>query len=346
MEMNNSPLLLLVALLSALVSASATEEEKTQPYPNWVTVAPWLHIDYPARFTFDPKSHQGEDKWWAKLDDPDSDLAVEVSSFSYITGLDLLLTIPGVTGQNYVEKLGLNDPGPDEPSSEELIASKATCKSAGDFFKVYILPKDSEATKIHGYERFIHRGKSEVKVYFLDPEAYKQISGHPFQSLRFTFPEGKYETHRKTIDAIIASAKPSFHPRDTEPSPEPRFETAKEANGPEKRQSIQMLIGDSILLKTDDGQLELKLLAARGDLDPYVETSSFDWTFTHGETTKSGRLDLDIKSSGPIRRGDRFDVNGLSLLWSALGERGVFIYLSPGTMYSLKSSPTPEHDKK
>jgi hypothetical protein len=207
----------LVEVLSAfLLPAAFAEERKTTPlFPDddWLA---WLHIDYPSSFTLDPKSFQGEAKWWARLVDPDSDLSVEVSSYSYISELELILTIPDITSDNYVEKLGLNDPDTEGPSTEELIAAKATCKNAGDYFRAHVAPKDSEVSKIHGYERFIHRGKDKVLVHFLDPDAYQETGGRLYQTLRFTFNDGNFETHRKTIDAILATAKPSCHPRDDE----------------------------------------------------------------------------------------------------------------------------------
>ena len=215
-DMKVSRIMPLVAVLSALHPAAFAEEQKTTPlFPDdgWQA---WLHIDYPSSFTRDPKSFKGIAKWWVKLDDPDSDLSVEVNSYSYISELELILTIPGITYDNYVEKLGLDDPDTEGPSPEELIATKATCKNAGDYFRAHVAPKDSEVSKIHGYERFIHRGKDEMLVHFLDPDAYQETGGRLYQTLRFIYNDGNYETHRKTIDAILASAKPSYHPRNDE----------------------------------------------------------------------------------------------------------------------------------
>lgn len=194
------PIALLLAF--ATLSAPLAAQEKTKHFPSdgWQS---WLHIEVPERFTLDPASFQGEAKWWAKLDDPDSGLHVQVVAYGYISHLDLLLTVPGVTWENLSDQKEL---------PEELIAAKAEHKTAGAYFRAKVVPKGSEESRIHGYERFIHRKPDRVEVYFLARDAYKKQYGRLYQTLTFTFPEGKAAEHRKDIDAIIASARPAFHP--------------------------------------------------------------------------------------------------------------------------------------
>ncbi len=197
-----STFIAIAATLSLVVSTLVAEETQHYPEDQWIS---WLHIDYPARFKLDPKSHQSEAKWWAKLDDPDSKLSVEINSYGFINNLDLLLTIPGLTRENYVEKLSA-----DKRSMEEQISTDAKYKNVADYFKARILPKGSNASVHPGYERFIHQSKDSIVVYYLDGEASKKIYGICFQTLSFKFPEDSYSEHEKTITSIIESASPQY----------------------------------------------------------------------------------------------------------------------------------------
>lgn len=193
-----------IAILLALVSLSATsiagEKLKEFPSSEWLS---WLHIKIPERFVLDPTSFQGEAKWWAKLDDPGSELHVEVVGYGYISQLDLLLTVPGVTWENLPDQ---------KEHPEELIATKAEHKTAASYFRAKMVPNGSEESRIHGYERFIHRKPDRVEVYYLDGDAYHRQEGRLYQTLTFVFPKGKAAEHQKAIDSIIASARPAFHP--------------------------------------------------------------------------------------------------------------------------------------
>ena len=193
---------LLLFAFAALSSPSvAGDKTKLFPSENWLA---WPHIEVPERFVPHPSSFGGEgQKWWARLDDPDSKLQVEIFAYGYISNFELMLTAPGVTWENYQEQA---------ESVEKLIATKALHQTAGSYFRAKIVPKESEESRIHGYERFIHRKPDGVAVYFLNARAYHQQDGWLYQQLSFTFPEGRASEHQEAIDAIIASAKPSFHP--------------------------------------------------------------------------------------------------------------------------------------
>ncbi len=191
-------LILAVAVWSA---AFAGETKQFPVSPDWLS---WLRIDYPKRFEMDPKSLQGEAKWWAKFKEPESEFSFEVGAFGYINDIDLLATIPGVTYENHFDKL------PKDAPIEDLITEKAKHKNIGDYFRAKILPEKCEETKFPGYERFIHREKDRIQVFYLDSAAYRETFGRCYQTLTFTFPEGTYEKHKKDIDAIILSAKPPY----------------------------------------------------------------------------------------------------------------------------------------
>jgi len=203
----------LLALLS-LCHATTAEDSPITHFPDraW---AGWLQIDYPSRFKMDPQSLEGESKWWAKFDDPLSALSLEIMAFGYINDLSLLMTIPGITWQNYVEKLDA-DPRP----VDVKIAKDAQYKNCGDYFRAKILPQGTEEKKFPGYERFIAKKKDSVEVYFLDRDAYTKIYGRCYQTLVFRFPEGSLAKQWKTIEAVIASAIPPYR-ADSEPE-EPR----------------------------------------------------------------------------------------------------------------------------
>lgn len=186
-----------VAALSLLSSASAAEETKHFPHPSWMS---WLHIDCPARFEMDPKSLKGERKWWAKFNDPDSDLSVEVMSYGYVNDLDLFLTIPSIDHKKLDE---------DTRSIEERIATDAKYKNIGGYFKSEILPKGCKASKHSGFERFIAVKKEGIVVYFLDADAYERTFGSCYKTLTFSFSAGTYSKHQKVVESIIASSNRS-----------------------------------------------------------------------------------------------------------------------------------------
>lgn len=200
---------ILLALLSLCHPIAAADSAIMHfPHRAW---AGWLQIDYPARFKMDPQSLEGENKWWAKFDDPLSALSLEIMAYGYINDLDLLMTIPGVTWQNYVEKLDA-----DSRPVDVKIAKDAQYKNCGDYFRAKILPQGAEEKKFPGYERFIAKMKDRVEVYFLNREAYTKIYGRHYQTLVFRFPEGRLAEHERTIDAVIASVVPPY-PAEREP---------------------------------------------------------------------------------------------------------------------------------
>lgn len=134
----------------------------------------WLNIDYPSSFTMDPKSHKGEAKWWAKFDDPNSGLSIEVDSFGYVS---------------------------------ERLREEEGYKSPEEFIEKEIIGKDAKKTEQNGYYRFVSTRSKEVLVIYLQKAAEW---GRCYQSLRFTFPKGEYSIHMKVIDSVIKSAVPSF----------------------------------------------------------------------------------------------------------------------------------------
>lgn len=194
----------ITGLIFALVVSGAVLAAEMKQFPHSADWSGWLRVDYPARFELDPKSFQGEAKWWAKFNDKDSGLSFEVGAFGYVNDLDLVVTIPGVNYENYQEKLS------EEVPVEQLISEKAMHKNIGGYFRAKILPKECVELKFPGYERFISTTKDRVVVYFLGSDAYKKTFGRCYQTLTFTFPEGTYERHKKDIDAIILSAKPPY----------------------------------------------------------------------------------------------------------------------------------------
>ena len=197
----------ITALILAVVVGGAALAGDTKQFPaspGWLS---WLRLDYPKRFEMDPKSFQGEQKWWAKFNDPKSEFSFEVVAFGYVNNLDLVVTIPGVTYENYSDKLREDVP------IEDLIAAEADYKNIGDYFTDKILPKGCEEMKFPGYERFIHQEKDRVVVFFLDSAAYHETFGRCYQTLTFNCPEGTYEKHKKDIDAIIQSAIPPYQAR-------------------------------------------------------------------------------------------------------------------------------------
>ncbi len=194
----------ITALIVTLIAAGNegwAEETKSFPNHGWMS---WLQVDYPASFVIDLKSLEGEAKWWAKFDSPNSDLSFEIAAFGHVSELDLILTIPGITHENYPDKID------EKQSVEDLIAAEANCKNIGDYFRTKILPDGSEESKFPSYERFIHKKNDCVIIFFLDNQAYKETSGRYYQTLTFNFKKGNYDTHQKVIDEIIASAKPPY----------------------------------------------------------------------------------------------------------------------------------------
>ena len=227
LEMNR---LLLAPVALFVLATSASGAEATKHFGPGMS---WLHIDYPAHFKTNPKSHEGEAKWWAKFDDPDSKLTVEVDSYGYINDLDLLLTIPGVNDDNFTTKLDeLAKEG--DLSTEELIAKSAKHKNIGDYFEAKIAPKGSSKKKFSGYTRFLHREKTSLTAYYLSDSAYKETFGPCFQVLTFKFPAGKYATHRKVIDQILASATPGGTEDDEQVAKKPAADVAQ-PKGSEKK---------------------------------------------------------------------------------------------------------------
>ena len=205
----------LLAFANLAWSVVSAEETTVFPNTNWGS---WLQIEYPSEFEVDPKSFQGEQKWWGRIDDPNSDLSIQVSAFGYVSDLDLLLTVPGADPKTYIAELGASG-----QSIEEKILADAEHKTAGDYFKAKILPKGCEASSFAGYERFIQKKRDGVVVFYLRSGAFAETFGRCYQVLTFTFPEDEYSKHQKTINLIIASAKPPFgEPSEQDAAPQIR----------------------------------------------------------------------------------------------------------------------------
>jgi hypothetical protein len=134
-----------------------------------------LKFTYPAAYVLDPKSHQGEAKWWARMTSPMSDLAIEVMSHGYC--------------------------------SERL--REEGFKTPGDYVLRRVCGANPERRKFDGYDRLISRSSSSVNVVFLRHGA---AWGRCFQQMTFSFPEGALPKLSTTIDQIIGSALPSFAP--------------------------------------------------------------------------------------------------------------------------------------
>ena len=133
-----------------------------------------LTFSYPDSFVADPKSHQGEAKWWAKLTAPDGSLAIEAMSHGYCS-----------------ERLGIVE----------------GFKSPEDYVLRELCDPRPERKKFESYDRLISRSKTAVSVVFLRHEAEW---GKCYQLLTFSFADGTYPAVSKTIDAVIETARPSF----------------------------------------------------------------------------------------------------------------------------------------
>jgi len=136
-----------------------------------------LSFNYPASFTIDPKSHQGEAKWWARFNSPDNSLSIEVMSHGYCS--ERLREVDGFK------------------SPEEYVLRE-------------VCGPEPLRTKFDGYDRLVSRSQSSVTVVFLRQDAEW---GRCFQQLTFTFAEGAYSSVSKIIDEIIGTALPSFDPK-------------------------------------------------------------------------------------------------------------------------------------
>lgn len=207
-------------VICGLVVSTLALAEPVKTFPGMKGWLSWLRVDYPERFEMDPKSFQGEAKWWAKFDDKAAGLSFEIDAFGYVNELELLCSVPGVTSENYQDKIK------EEVSMEDLIKAEAKFKNIGDYFRAEILPKGFEETKFPRYERFLSKSKDRVVVYFLDNAAYQKLNGRCYQTLTFAFPQGTYDKHKQVIQAIIQSAKPPYgksseQDGDGQPGPDP-----------------------------------------------------------------------------------------------------------------------------
>ena len=137
-----------------------------------------LTFSYPDSFVADPKSHQGEAKWWAKwwakLTAPDGSLAIEAMSLGYCS--ERLRIVEGF-------------------------------KSPEDYVLRELCGPRPERKKFESYDRLISRSKTAVSVVFLRHDAEW---GKCYQLLTFSFADGTYPAVSKTIEAVIETARPSF----------------------------------------------------------------------------------------------------------------------------------------
>jgi hypothetical protein len=169
-----------LAVLSAAALAACGEPRPASPV---VTSQPATTYDvglasltfrYPANFTLDPKSFQGEAKWWGRVIAPDGTLDVEAMSHGYCS--ERLHEIEGF-------------------------------KSPEDYVIREICGRDPERTKFDGYDRLVSRDATTVTVVFL---SHEPDWGKRYQLLTFHFRSGEYASVSKTIDEIIGTALPSF----------------------------------------------------------------------------------------------------------------------------------------
>ena len=142
----------------------------------------WLHIDYPSNYVTDPKSHQGEAKWWARFSAPDQSLSIETMSRGYCS--------------QSLEEEGYKNPE--------------------DYVLRHIVPGSPLRTGHEGYDRLIRVDAASVTVIYLHHDA---TWGKCYEELRFTFAEGGYERHRDEIMKVIHSARPSFGPNEAGEAP-------------------------------------------------------------------------------------------------------------------------------
>jgi len=169
------PVILSWLLLAAV--ALAQEPAKTKHFGPGIS---WLQIDYPGDFVMDPKSLDGDAKWWAKFSAPDGSLSIETMSHGYLS--DSLHALDGYKD-------------PEDYVLRQLIKGAPT------------------RTRHQGYDRLMRVDAASVLVVYLKHHA---AWGRCTQELRFAFPSGSYETHRATIMQVIESAQPGLG-NDVEP---------------------------------------------------------------------------------------------------------------------------------
>jgi hypothetical protein len=148
----------------------------------------WLHIDYPAAFKTDPRSLQGEEKWWARFVSPTNDLTIDIDSYGCISHSEMEDDVHAV-GPRYASPY----------------------KSPAEFFKSKILENPATFSNHPGYEVYVEEKRNGVYAYFLSKEAYDPDKrGICYQQITFAFNRHDYSKLKKLINHIIASAKPSF----------------------------------------------------------------------------------------------------------------------------------------
>lgn len=146
-----------------------------------------LTFRYPDNFILDPKSHQGEAKWWARFAAPDGRLSIESMSHGYCS--ERLRIVEGF-------------------------------KSPEDYVLREVCGPNPERKKFADYDRLISRSRTSVTVIFLRHGAEW---GRCYQQLTFSFTDGAYASVAKTIDEVIETALPSFDDRrwsEVDPHPE------------------------------------------------------------------------------------------------------------------------------
>lgn len=159
------------AVIFGVAHPALSQETKHSPELYWMN---WLQIEYPAEFTMDPKSMQGEAKWWARFVSPDGSLEIETMSHGYCS-------------DRLFHQEGFKTP-------EEYILKE-------------VIPGSPLRTKHAGYDKLIRIDADSATVVFLKSDA---DWGKCYEQLRFKYPTGSYETHRPVIMAVINSSRPSF----------------------------------------------------------------------------------------------------------------------------------------
>ncbi|OAI56786.1 hypothetical protein AYO49_03595 [Verrucomicrobiaceae bacterium SCGC AG-212-N21] len=170
----------ILATLSAIALAAcgepgtATREVASPSAASYDVGLASLTFRYPASFTLDPKSFQGEAKWWGRVIAPDGVLAVEAMSHGYCS---------------------------------ERLHEVEGFKSPEDYVLREVCGPNPARTKFDGYDRLVSRDATTVTVVFLSQE---HGWGRRYQLLTFHFRPGGYASVAKTIEEIIGTALPSF----------------------------------------------------------------------------------------------------------------------------------------
>lgn len=154
-----------------LAMFAMAEDERQQHFGPGTS---WLQFHYPSSFKMDPKSHQGEAKWWARFVAPDGSISIETMSHGYCS---------------------------------DRLKIQEGYKSPEEYVLRQVIPGSPMRTRFEGYDRLIRVEAGSATVIYL---RHGEEWGKCYEVLSFTFADGAYERHRDAIMRIIESARPSF----------------------------------------------------------------------------------------------------------------------------------------